>query len=167
MRYENLKDTVELIGIAAIIGSLVFVGFQMRQAQEIAQSELDVSLVTVGVETASLINSDSEIWVSGNADGDLSPNEAAVFFNLIAILDARWFVEYRHQVQLGRPDIAEVIRYDWSAFLHQNPGARKVLLSRLENLVRYRQMLNPQGDDFSFWTTMIQADLAKLDEISG
>ena len=40
MKSRNWKDTAELFGIAAIVVSLVFVGFQMRQDQVIARSEL-------------------------------------------------------------------------------------------------------------------------------
>ena len=40
MKSSNWKDTAELFGIAAIVVSLIFVGFQMRQDQVIARSEL-------------------------------------------------------------------------------------------------------------------------------
>ena len=40
MKSKNWKDTAELFGFVAIAVSLVFVGFQMRQDQVIARSEL-------------------------------------------------------------------------------------------------------------------------------
>ena len=39
MKSTNWKDFAELVGIAAIVGSLIFVGLQMRQEQEIALSQ--------------------------------------------------------------------------------------------------------------------------------
>ena len=36
MKSTNWKDKAELIGIAAIVASLIFVGLQMKQSQEIA-----------------------------------------------------------------------------------------------------------------------------------
>ena len=36
MKLINRKNIVELVGIAAIVGSLVFVGLELRQSQEIA-----------------------------------------------------------------------------------------------------------------------------------
>ena len=36
MNYSKLKDSAELIGIAAIVASLIFVGLQMKQSQEIS-----------------------------------------------------------------------------------------------------------------------------------
>jgi len=166
MKNANWKDVAELLGISAIVASLVFVGLQMRQAQEIAYSELDVSLLAIQAETTNLISVNSTVWVKGNADEELSAAESAVFYELVGLLNTRWFVEHRHATQLGRPDIAETIKYDWSAFLHQNPGARQVWQSREEKIQKYRQMLVPGGDQFSFWRDGIHADLAKLDDMS-
>jgi hypothetical protein len=39
---KDWKNIAELAGIAAIVASLIFVGLQMKQEQEIAYSELDV-----------------------------------------------------------------------------------------------------------------------------
>jgi hypothetical protein len=36
MQSVKLKDSVEMVGIAAIVASLIFVGMEMRQSQEIA-----------------------------------------------------------------------------------------------------------------------------------
>lgn len=40
MKFGRWKDTFEAIGLVAIVASLVFVGFQLRQDQLIARSEL-------------------------------------------------------------------------------------------------------------------------------
>ena len=40
MTNTNWKDVAELVGIAAIVASLVFVGLQMRQDHVFARSEL-------------------------------------------------------------------------------------------------------------------------------
>lgn len=40
MKSKNWKDIAELIGIAAIVASLIFVGVQLRQEQLIARTEL-------------------------------------------------------------------------------------------------------------------------------
>ena len=36
MKSMNWKDVVEFVGIAAIVASLLFVGLQLKQSQEIA-----------------------------------------------------------------------------------------------------------------------------------
>ena len=40
MKATNWKDVAELIGIAAIVASLIFVGLQMKQSHEIALAEI-------------------------------------------------------------------------------------------------------------------------------
>ena len=36
MNFSQLKDIAELIGLVAIVASLIFVGLQLKQSQEIA-----------------------------------------------------------------------------------------------------------------------------------
>ena len=165
MTKQDWKNLAELIGILAIVASLIFVGLQMKQAQEIAYSELDGALLSVQAETANLIASNSEIWVKGNAGGELTDQQAAVFLQLIGLINTRWFVEYRHAAQLGRTDVAETILHDWSAFLYQNPGARRVWQAREENLNKFRDILLPEGNKWTFWRDSINADLTRLDAI--
>ncbi len=40
MKEANWKDLAELVGIAAIVASLIFVGFQLKQERAIARAEL-------------------------------------------------------------------------------------------------------------------------------
>ena len=56
MRKTNWKDFAELIGIASIVASLIFVGLQMQQAEDIALAELNASSISDNVDLASLIN---------------------------------------------------------------------------------------------------------------
>jgi hypothetical protein len=165
MKKSDWKDTAELVGIAAIVASLIFVGLQMKQAQDIAYSELDVSLLAIQAETTDLISVNSDVWVRGNAGEELNPAEMAVFSSLVTLLNGRWFVEYRHATQLGRTDIAETIKYDWSAFLYQNPGARRVWVAHEENLNKFRDILLTEGNKWTFWRDSINADLIRLDAI--
>jgi len=161
---EHWKDWLEGIGIVAIVASLLFVGLQMRQARVIAASEMNISLVEIGIESAKLINENVVIWVKANAGGELDQHEATIFKNIVAALDTRWFVEHRHSTRLGEIDQAETIMDDWSAFLHQHPGARAAWLARDKNLNRSRELLNPDGDKFNYWSNAILLDLEKLDQ---
>ena len=51
MNNSNWKDTAELIGIAAIVASLVFVGMQMKQSQDIALSQASQARTAMSIET--------------------------------------------------------------------------------------------------------------------
>lgn len=50
MKTTSWKDVAELIGIAAIVASLVFVGLQMKQSHEIALAEIYQARTTMLVE---------------------------------------------------------------------------------------------------------------------
>ena len=63
MKSTNWKDIVELIGFAAIVGSLIFVGLQMKQSQEIAlsdayqaRSESSIALALAQLESPELLS---------------------------------------------------------------------------------------------------------------
>lgn len=161
---RDWRSIAEFVGILALVLSLIFVGLQMRQTNDVAFMELDTAMVGIMVDTTDLIAANSEVWVKGNAGEELSTSESAIYYEILAAINTRWVVEESHARQLGRTEIADLIRRDWTAFLHQNPGARRVWLSREEKLIKYRRLLAPDAEDFSFWRDAIQSDLAILDE---
>ena len=161
--YRNWRGATEFVGMLAVVGSLIFVGLQMQQTNDVAYMELDSAMVAITVDTADLVAANPEIWVAGNAGEELSRAESAVYYEMISVINTRWVVAESHAGRLGRADIADLIRRDWAAFLHQNPGAREVWQSREDNLIEYRQLLAPDEQDFSGWRDAIQSDLAVLD----
>jgi hypothetical protein len=58
MKKEELKAVAELIGIAAIVASLIFVGLQMKQSQDIAIAEQ--------YQARSTAASEYVLWLAGN-----------------------------------------------------------------------------------------------------
>ncbi len=81
MNTASWKDIAELIGIAAIVASLVFVGLQMKQSHEIALSEIYQQRTTAVAEwNMSLASNDRalsafEKSATGRAD-EITPQEA-------------------------------------------------------------------------------------------
>lgn len=158
------RAIAEFVGILALVLSLIFVGLQMRQTNDVAFLELDTTMVGIQVDIADLVAANSEVWVRGNAGGELNTSESSIYYEMIAAINTRRVVLESHASQLGRSDIADLIRRDWASFLHQNPGARRVWLAREENLIEYRHLLAPDEEDFSGWRDAIQSELTKLDQ---
>ena len=158
------RKTAELVGIVALVMSLVFVGLQMRQTNNVAFMELDTAMIGMAVDTAELIAENSDVWVRGNAGEELSASEYAVYSETLSVMNTRLVVMEAHASQLGRDDTAFLIRRDWAAYLHQNPGARQAWLAREDNLIKYRRLLAPDAADFSGWRDGILAELAILDQ---
>ena len=84
MAIKSWKDTAELIGIAAIVASLIFVGLQMQQSQEIAIADQYQDRADAALEWyLARIQSDTAMAViasriSDNATSASSPPEIKV-----------------------------------------------------------------------------------------
>jgi len=73
MRRDDWKSTAELIGIAAIVASLVFVGLQMRQTEVIARATLYQMRSDSGREIVGMALENRDIFADVNQT-NLSPN---------------------------------------------------------------------------------------------
>jgi hypothetical protein len=82
MKSVSWKTVAELTGITAIVASLVFVGFQIRQEQSIAVAQLRAQHMDSQIEWSRLIAENNEIWVRGLSGEDLEDGEKAVFRTL-------------------------------------------------------------------------------------
>jgi hypothetical protein len=73
------KDIAELVGIAAIVASLIFVGLQMRQDRTIAESESYIDAASQITELNQLISDNKDIWVKGLDGDELTAEEQSVY----------------------------------------------------------------------------------------
>lgn len=76
---SKLRGTIEIIGITSIVLSLVFVGMQLRQTQEVAA----VTLYQMRSDASREVNTSSaEIYLSAVEQGILEPNAGSAVFVL-------------------------------------------------------------------------------------
>ena len=123
MKSANWKDIAELIGIAAIVASLVFVGMQMRQDQEIAIVESRGDVTATMAELADSLKGSGHIWKKG-LDGDsLTDAEQIEFLAMVQVIDSQMFTQWIRWSRLGPvpPDVAAQ-RYAYAIYSH--PGLR-------------------------------------------
>jgi hypothetical protein len=163
MRQVNWKQGAELVGLLAVVLSLAFVGFQLRQAREIAISSNDGTYMAGKIGLYGLINDHADIWVRGNSGQRLAEPDATIYRNLLNAFNESTFVDNLQQARLGEASTAEVVMHDFAAFLHQNPGARREWLAGEDRAIAYRRRLVPDGNLVSYWREAIVADLTKLD----
>lgn len=156
------KDIAELIGIAAIVASLIFVGLELRQSQQIALVDSFGNDMISGIEHLKSINENTDLWLRGNGGDELTVAEARTYRNLIEIEHAlarqRWFAAR----QLGySPDIAIA---DFAGFLYENPGALKQWEALQEQFDRRRR---PMATSYTApFATRVRADLEKFEELN-
>ena len=162
----KLTSMTEILGTTAIVGSLVFVGWQIHQSDQIARAEIDAAQGIMSIELAALISEHSDVWARGTAQEDLSDADSVVFENLVSALnDARFSVFWQIRAN-DNLETAMGYLHDFSGFLHRHPGARQIWIERETSLRKYRNALNPgQVEDNSLYVDSILNDLDKLDRI--
>ena len=164
MKPTNWKDIAELIGIAAIVASLIFVGMEMRQSQRIAYGEQQGAGIVERMALNEAIARNADLLLKANSDADLSPSEGLALRSLV---DSYWFAtffSYQRWYYLDHPGINAPI-HGFSRFLFDNPGARETWLA---DRVRRREIAEvvyegtaPRAIDLV--DKMILDDLEKLD----
>ena len=160
MNLKLWKYLIDVIGFAAIVASLIFVGLELRQSRAIAIGDGNLSNAEVQVETNNAINAYSAIWISGNKGETLSDEDAVIFNNLLKNKAIHAFMEYARLNQLEFDEAAQSINARFSIFLFENPGARQVWLQQEQFLEERFQLSDTAGP---VWKRSIQANLARLD----
>ncbi len=167
MKKPNWKSIAELIGILSIVASLIFLNLQMRQSEKIAMAELFSANTSAQIDLQALLSQYSDVWIRGKSDEPLSPAVAAIFENLIRVVNDYAFFSFASFQQMFGDRVAseDVNMPDFAVFLYENPGALRVWEEREERLIKYRSILNPHIEDFSHWREAIQGYLNKLDQL--
>jgi hypothetical protein len=166
LEFKKFRAIAEILGIITIVVSLLFVGLQIRQSDQIARAEIDASQGMMSIELAALISDHSEVWARGAAQEELNDADAVVFENLVMAVN---HVNYSLFWQVTQNDSeANGMGYlhDFSGFLHRHPGARQVWIEREAKLKKYRITLAPGTMEYnSVYVDTILSDLDKLDRM--
>ncbi len=84
MKFVSWKSTIEYVGIAAIVASLIFVGLQLQQERRVASIEAGFNLIESFYEQQNGAIENAAIWAKGNAGAEeLSSTEAIIYDALI------------------------------------------------------------------------------------
>ena len=83
----NRKVLAELLAASSIVGSLIFVGLQLRLSYQVGANEISLMHMQSKAEANAQINQYADIWVAGIAGEELSRADAVVFENLVLNLN--------------------------------------------------------------------------------
>jgi len=164
MKNIGWKDIVEFIGIAAIVGSLIFVGLQMQQTRDIALNEDDHNRIANQIEQKNALFEHADIWLKGNSGESLDRIESMIYIELIR---TKWNLAYWQsvtEIRLGRN--GDVSLHDFAWFLYENPGARKFWESDAEERNLHRSLLTGREPGPIAVQDVVRADLIKLDQLN-
>jgi hypothetical protein len=159
MKSSDWKDIAELIGIAAIVASLVFVGMQMEQSQRLAWADSVLTMGATVVEEGALQAEHIDVWSKGNKGEELTASEYEIYKVLFT---NRQSAEFYNWIALERLATQyEGVAYQVMArFLYQNPGARAEWSSRR----RQAETLRVRADGvFPAFAAKVEGELKILD----
>lgn len=162
MKEKIWKDTLEGIGIVAIVLSLVFVGMQLKQNQDLAVAEGYLSMLEIKNTVGDSIRAEAEIWNKAKAGGDLADSEALTFAILVNQINDLVYYNYVQALVVSGDGPDNFVR-DFAIFLHSNPSAKAIWLEREEYLVSSRKLVDASADDYSDWKEMVLENLAVLE----
>jgi hypothetical protein len=164
------KDTAELIGIGAIVASLMFVGLQMRQEQVIARAQSLNEYIATGVDYRIAISEYSDILVKGNSGAQLDEVELHRLQMMMEAAEDRIFLQSMATRPLGFQLSTAELKF--ASFLYRNPAARVAWLQIVDDMERYvdplrtpESLARTKADGSSAFRERIKAHLAKLDEL--
>jgi len=119
----------ELAGGVSIVASLIFVGLQLRQEQQISLSEFQYQRIEILNDHRSLIMQHIDIWIAGNSGNELDQSSQEIYEMLI---DNEWnrtsaLESAGERLDGGSPG---GLLSMFAKFLYDNAGAREVWLER-------------------------------------
>lgn len=118
MKPTSLKDVVELVGIAAIVVSLIFVGLEIRQSATATRGATQQALVDAAREASAALASDEAAveltmrFLSATDWSDLSESErfrsVLLFTSMMRVYESAYY-------QWGEGNLAPEIWIGWDA----------------------------------------------------
>jgi hypothetical protein len=82
MKKTDWKSLIELSGIVAVVASLIFVGLQIRQDQNIAIAQIYADHDDTVIEWATLLTDNRDVWIRGLKGDSLNDEESLTFHAL-------------------------------------------------------------------------------------
>ena len=166
MKLSGWKDIAEVIGISAIVASLVFVGVQLKQEQMIALAEVYAASESSAAVIDIAISENANIWLKSNNSETLSESESLIINRLVATLYRR----ARNQAIMRRVlgsygNAAASPLMVFAIELYENPGARRIWEAQIDSEVAYFEKMAPDDDFRRGYRDEVLVELAKLDAV--
>lgn len=167
MDSAKLNDWMQVVGILAVVGSLIFVGLQMRQDRNIAMAEALSSRSAAISELAALIGSNKALWISGLNDDELSEEDRAAFQAMAEAVESYFVALYVRLATIPRssglgPQQEEPIsNYAFALYLHK--GLRRTWNTQ-QDYWQFRDSAFSVADGGNDFRRRVDAKLAQLDK---
>lgn len=160
MDTAKLNDWMQVVGIFALVASLIFVGLQLNQEREIAEFEGADAASNRVLTFRALLAENSDTWRKGCLGENLDAKEESAFASLYAAYE---YYEYTNWLRLSSSDLttfepslgAEAVVRRMAKNFHQFPGLLEAYDSR-------RQWRERTADGNLFLETLVLNAVAEL-----
>jgi hypothetical protein len=120
MANSNWKDVAEIVGMTAIVASLIFVGFQMRQDRQIAEAQIFSHYGESHTVWVGLVTSNMDTWIAGLDGSELNGSENARFEAMALAYNVHQRSKYLRSTRLAGNAGFNIM--DTANFIHQHKG---------------------------------------------
>jgi len=131
MDSAKLNDWMQVIGFFALVASLIFVGLQIRQDQEIAIVEAMSHRFENAEALTNLVDENPAIWTRGLDGEELSTEDFAIFSAITKVVEEHYRQMYIRFLRIG-PFLPEVAARDYAYVLYHRPTLRRLFEARSE-----------------------------------
>ena len=132
MSRDQWKDAVEAIGFVALIGSLIFVGLQIRQDHTIARAQNAADFDDTMIEYARVINANREVWIKGLEGTEMSVADQVTFESVAFTVWQKFFGLHSRSELFGDGTGTNAAR-QIAGELHIFPGLKNYFLARCKH----------------------------------
>ena len=162
MKRIDWKTTIEVIGVAAIVASLIFVGLQLQQDRRIAEAESYLDAAVQITELGQLINNNRDVWIRGLDGEDLTHEEELAFRTIYWSVWVRKISQWQRAQRLDAGD-SDSISQGFAYNLMLYPGLRRTFERNRADLTKKRAAFGRDTSDAVFAAELLK-HLAVLDD---
>jgi len=160
----SFNGIANFLGVFGVIGSLVFVGLELRQDSDINQSQLLSSDQIIELEFERLVQENPIIWFKGLEGSELDEHEK-IIFNSMAYTQFRVQANFHRRRLLFEEDNNNQALFSkpYAFFIYQNSGLRNWFEGLIEKRSQVDFAFNDRNE-LRYYPLVISNLLSILDE---
>ncbi len=166
MKYASWREIAELIGVTAIVASLIFVGLQLEQDRRIGLADTVTMRAETTATISQLVIDNRNIWINGLNGAELSEADELTFYAIAETIETHKFGQYIRARVIGA-GLPEEAQREYAMAIYTYPGLRRIYVQEgdLRRAARKAQGRSPVSVSEGF-RTGTEAYLAEYDRLA-
>jgi hypothetical protein len=163
VKYPSWREIAELIGVTAIVASLIFVGLQLQQDRMIGLADSVSARAETDATITQLVNDNREVWINGLNGAELSEADELTFYAIAETIEQHLFGAYIRARVIGAGSPEDVQR-GYAMAIYTYPGLRRIYVQEgdLRRATSIAQGRSPVSEGFRPGTEAFLAEFDRL-----